>query len=111
MQKIDKQQIKQFTLVSEIEKCLHSGKMSRDTGYACYHISRGCYISLVSSVDENYKVAKTSSNVDWYSDSVMVLFYAGKFQIYKMEMLSCCEFVNSITWILPESIRQAFSKI
>ena len=86
MPKIDKQQIRQFTLVSEIEKSLHSGKMSRDTGYEYYHISGGRYISLVSSDDENYTVAKTSTNVDWYSDSVIALFYARKFQIYKMEM-------------------------
>ena len=87
MQKIDKQQIKQFTLVSKIEESFHSGKMSRDTEYEYYHIKRwSLYISLVSSDDENYTVAKTSTNLDWYSDSVTVLFYAGKFQIYKMEM-------------------------
>ena len=90
MQGIDKQQIKQLALVSEIEESLHSGKMSRDTGYEYYHISGGRYISLVSSYDKNYTVAKTvaktGTDVDWYSDSVIVLFYAGKFQIYKMEM-------------------------
>ena len=56
MPKIDKQQIKQFTLISEIEKSLHSGKMSRDIGYEYYHISGGRYISLVFSDDENYTV-------------------------------------------------------
>ena len=42
MQKIDKRQIKQFALVSEIEKSL----LARDTGYEYYHISGSRCISF-----------------------------------------------------------------
>ena len=111
MHESDRQQIKQFALVSEIEKSLKLGKMSKDTGYEHYHISVGHYFSLVSDDDENYTVAKTSTNADWYSDSVIVVFYTGNIKSIKCKCLSRCEFANSMKWILPESICQKFYKI